>query len=73
MYSLFYEIKLCESLDSHLINKIDDAICRQHTDFMQLNNLKLNCSCELRVLSQILKNNLQDLMYKDNFFLPQSS
>ncbi|MBU4000572.1 hypothetical protein KKG29_05400 [Patescibacteria group bacterium] len=45
--ALLNEIKLRETLDSHLIKKIDDEVCSKHTDLMQLNNLKLNYSPDL--------------------------
>lgn len=38
--ALLEDIKLRESLDTHLIKNIDDEICRQHTTLIQLNNLK---------------------------------
>ncbi len=42
--ALLNEIQLRETLDSHLLNKIDDEICRQHTDLMQLKTLKVHYS-----------------------------
>lgn len=42
--ALLYEIKLRETLDSHLIGKIDDEICRQHTQLMGLDNMKVQYS-----------------------------
>ncbi len=41
------EIKLRETLDSHLINKIDDEICRQNTKLMPLKKLKAHYSFDL--------------------------
>lgn len=38
--ALLKEVELRESLDSHLINKIDDEICRHHTYLMRLEDLK---------------------------------
>ena len=38
--ALLQEIELRESLDSHFIKKIDEEICRQHTEIMQLDNIK---------------------------------
>ncbi len=34
--ALLEEIKLRETLDSHLLKKIDEEICQQHTQIMQL-------------------------------------
>jgi hypothetical protein len=45
--ALLDEIKLRETLDSHLITKMDDEICRQHTDLMQLDNVKAHYSPDL--------------------------
>lgn len=45
--ALLEEIRLRETLDSHLINKIDDQICEQNTALMQLDNLKVDYSPEL--------------------------
>lgn len=45
--ALLEEIALRETLDSHLINKIDDQICEQDTALMQLKNLKVDYSPEL--------------------------
>jgi hypothetical protein len=36
--ALLQEVELREKLNSHLLNKIDDGICRQHTFSMQLDN-----------------------------------
>ena len=40
--ALLDEIKLRESLNSHLLNRIDEGICRQHTLLAQLENLKVH-------------------------------
>jgi hypothetical protein len=40
--ALLDEIKLRETLDTHLVTKIDDEICRLHTNQMQLDNLTPN-------------------------------
>jgi hypothetical protein len=45
--ALFDEISLRENLDSHILKKIDDDICRQHTYLMQTKNLKLQYSPDL--------------------------
>lgn len=45
--ALLDEITLRERLDSHLITKIDNEICRQHTDLMQLGNLKAHYTPDL--------------------------
>ena len=45
--ALLEEIALRETLDSHLINKIDYEICEQNTALMQLDNLKVDYSPEL--------------------------
>lgn len=45
--ALLNEIQLRETLDSHLLKKVDDEICRQHTDLMQLTNLKVQYSLDL--------------------------
>lgn len=45
--ALFDEISLREKLDSHILHKIDDDICRQHTDLIQIKNLKPQYSLEL--------------------------
>ncbi len=39
--SLLNEIELHENLDSHLLKKIDEEICRFHTHLMHLGNLKV--------------------------------
>jgi len=38
--ALFKEIQLREKLNSHLLNNIDDDMCAQRTELMQLENLK---------------------------------
>ena len=58
--ALLNEIQLRESLDSHLLNKIDDEICRQHTDLMQLKNLKVHYSFELSRDKNKTKMQLED-------------
>jgi hypothetical protein len=45
--ALLDEIRLRETLDSHLITTIDDQICEQNTAVMQLDNLKVDYSPEL--------------------------
>lgn len=45
--ALLDEIKLRESIDSHLLNKIDEDICRQHTHLMQIKNHKVHYSFDL--------------------------
>ncbi len=40
--ALLDEIKLRESLDSHLLKTIDDEICSQNTELMGLDNVKAN-------------------------------
>jgi DNA-binding transcriptional ArsR family regulator len=42
--ALLNEITLREALDSHLLRKMDDEICRLHTDLMQLDNITSNYS-----------------------------
>jgi hypothetical protein len=39
--ALLQEIKLRESLDSHFLKKIDEEICRQHTEIMNLENVRV--------------------------------
>ena len=45
--ALLDEIKLRESIDSHLVNKIDEDICSQHTHLMQIKNHKVHYSFDL--------------------------
>ena len=39
--SLLNEIELRENIDSHLLRKINDEICRFHTHVMQMENIKV--------------------------------
>ena len=63
--ALLDEIKLRESLDSHLLSKIDDEICRQHTHLLQLKNLRVHYSFdmfrEINNLKMQLENNVLEL------------
>lgn len=63
--ALLNEIELRENLDSHLLNKIDDEICKQHTDLMQLNNLKVDYMfdrfMEIKDKKMQLENNVLEL------------
>lgn len=45
--ALLNEIKLRETLDSHLIKKIEDEICSQNTYLLHLKDLKVQYSFEL--------------------------
>ncbi len=45
--ALLDEIKLRETLDSYLLKKMDDEICRQDTGLMQLDNVRLHYSPDL--------------------------
>jgi hypothetical protein len=38
--AMLEEIKLRESLNSHLLNKIDDGISKQNTELLQLDNIR---------------------------------
>ncbi len=58
--ALLEEIKLRETLDSHLINKIDDEICRQNTKLMPLKKLKAHYSFDLYKEINNLKMQMED-------------
>jgi hypothetical protein len=45
--ALFNEILLREKLNSHLLNKVDDDICSQHTYMANLKNLSVHYSPDL--------------------------
>ena len=45
--SLLNEIELRENLDSHLLKKINDEICRFHTHLMHMENIKVHYFPEL--------------------------
>ncbi len=45
--ALLEEIKLCEDLNAHQFKKMNGEICRQHTELMQLENLKDHYSSDL--------------------------
>jgi len=55
--ALLQEIELRENLDLHLLAKIDDELCRQHSLQMQLKNFNTNYSFDL--FMEIKKSMLQ--------------
>ena len=63
--ALLDEIELRESLDSHLLNKANDEICKLHTNLMQLKNLKtqysFDLSKEVNKMKMQLENNVLEL------------
>ena len=58
--ALLNEIELRERLNSHLLYKIDDEICEQHTDLMQLENLKVHYIFDRFMEVKNKKNQLED-------------
>jgi hypothetical protein len=58
--ALLTDIELRERLNYHLLNKIDDEICEQHTDLMQLQNLRVHYIFDRFMEVKNKKNQLED-------------
>ncbi len=58
--ALLEEIKLRETLDSHLLKKIDEEICQQHTQIMQLGNQKVSYQSEIFMEIKNMKMKIED-------------
>ena len=58
--ALFDEIKLRENLDTHLLNKIDEDICTQHTHLIQLDQLTAHYSIDLFLETKKIRVKIED-------------
>lgn len=58
--ALLSEIELRETLNSHLLNKIDDEVCRQNTQLIPLKRLRAHYSFELYKEVNNLKMQMED-------------